>query len=74
MNPKRYQTLRVIVREHGATNPAWAACGELLAELDRMRAAVKKIGDRNQTHHHVYGDDLWVKVDEVLAALEAPGE
>lgn len=42
----------------------------LAAELRRLRAGVEKLGDKNQTYHHVYGDSVWVRVDDVLAALE----
>lgn len=51
MNPKRYETLRVIVRDHARGNPAWAACGELLAELDRVRAASARLV-RDVYHRH----------------------
>jgi hypothetical protein len=42
----------------------------LAAEVRRLRAAVERLADKDQTHHHVYGDDLWVKVTDVLRILE----
>lgn len=42
----------------------------LAAELRRLRAAVEKLADKDQTFHIAYGNDHWVKVSDVLAALE----
>lgn len=39
-------------------------------ERDRLRAAVEKLGDKDRTFHVAYGNDHWVKVSDVLAALE----
>lgn len=42
----------------------------LAAEVRRLRAAVEKLGDKDRTFHVAYGNDHWVKVSDVLAALE----
>lgn len=42
----------------------------LAAEVRRLRAAVEALGDKDRTMQIAYGADRWVKVTDVLAALE----
>ena len=65
--------LAYVADPDGHTGHIWNegdAARVLAAEVRRLRAAVEKIGDKDQTYHHVYGNSVWVKVDDVLAALE----
>lgn len=69
MTPERLEEIRADLVEMPVLAKRTHA-NDLLAELDRLRAAVERLADKDQTYHHVYGDDLWVKVTDVLAALE----